>query len=115
MTSAIANENDLTSECNIEVTDGNGYEVSSGSVHSINGLVGLSYTLTCSCQSVNQTVTYQWKKNDTLLIGPEVAQSTLMLSQLRLSDAGRYTCSITLNSVEYSSNVDVTIQSKSTI
>ena len=99
----------MNTECNIEATDGNGFKVSSGD--SINGPVGQSYTLTCSCQNVNQAITYEWKKNNSLISGE--TESTLTLSQLELVDAGRYTCSIMLNSMIYSSNVDITIQSES--
>ena len=101
----------MNEECNIEATDGNGFKVSSG--HSINGHVGQSYTLTCSCQNVNQAVTFEWKKNNTLISGK--TESTLTLSQLQLSDAGRYSCSIMLSGEAHSSNTDVTIQSKSEV
>ena len=101
----------MNAECNIEATDGNGFKVSSG--HSINGHIGQSYTLTCSCQNVNQAVTFEWKKNNTLISGK--TESTLTLSQLKLSDAGRYSCSIMLSGEAYGSNIDVNIQSKSEV
>ena len=95
----------LSVQCNVEVTDALGYEVPSSHF-----IIGLSYTLTCQCQNVNQGVNYQWKKNNYSLSG-EVGPS-LSLSHLKLSDAGRYTCNITTNMVYYGSSIDITIQSK---
>ena len=73
--------------------------------------MGLTYTLTCSCQNFNQAIDYyQWTKNDSLLFGE--VRSTLSLSHLKLSDAGRYTCSATLSDVLYANSIDIIIQSK---
>ena len=92
-------------QCNVEVTDTLGYEVPTSHF-----IIGLSYTLTCQCQNVNQVVNYQWKKNNYLLSGE--VRSTHSLSHLKLSDAGRYTCNITTNMVYYGGSIDITIQSK---
>ena len=96
--------NFTNTECNVEA---NGF-----SGDSISGHVGQSYILSCSCQNVDlEAVTYTWMKNDSLISGETV--STLTLSQLMLSDAGIYSCSIELNGVVYKSSIDITIQSKS--
>ena len=94
----------LSVQCNVEVRDAFGYEVPSSHF-----VTGLSYTLTCRCQNVNQAVNFQWRKSNSLLSG-EVGAS-LSLSQLKLSDAGRYTCNVTTNMV-YGGSIDVTIQSR---
>ena len=67
-----------------------------------------NYTLTCNVSGASVT-TYQWRKNGTMLseTGP-----TLSLSPLGVSDAGRYTCEITVNSMVDSSDVDVIIMGK---
>ena len=93
--------------CNIEATDAYGHEVRPG----FHFIKGLSYTLTCSCQNLNEAIDYyQWSKNDSSLFGE--VRSTLSLSLLKLSDAGRYTCSATLSDVHYTSSIDIIIQSK---
>ena len=92
--------NFTNTECDIEA---NGFSGDSGHV-------GQSYILSCSCQNVNQAVTYTWMKNNALISGE--IEPTFTLSQLTLSDAGRYSCSIELNSVVYKSSIDITIQSK---
>ena len=92
--------------CNIEVTDAYGYEVPG-----FHFIIGLTYTLTCSCQNLNQAIDYyQWAKNDSVLFGE--VRSTLSLSHLKLSDAGRYICSATLSDLLYISSIDIIIQSK---
>ena len=92
--------------CNIEATDAYGHEVLG-----FRFIKGLSYTLTCSCQNLNEAIDYyQWSKNDSSLFGE--VRSTLSLSLLKLSDAGRYTCSATLSDVHYTSSIDIIIQSK---
>lgn len=70
-----------------------------------------SYTLTCTCLNVNEDVAYQWRKNDTIL--SEFTESTLSLSRLRLSDADRYTCNITVTNEVYNGSKDIIIQSES--
>ena len=93
----------MNTECNIEANGFTG--------DSISGHVGQSYILSCSCQNVDQAVTYTWTKNNTLI--SEETESSLTLSQLKLLDAGKYFCSIELNGVVYNSSIDITIQSKS--
>ena len=94
----------VNTECNVEA---NGFTAAGDS---ISGHVGQSYTLSCSCQNVDQAVIYTWMKNDYLISGE--TEPTLTLSQLTLSDAGRYSCSIELNGVVYKRSIDITIQSE---
>ena len=57
----------------------------------------------------SSVATYQWRKDGTLLTksGP-----LLTLSFLRLSDAGQYTCEVTVGSKSYCGKNDITLQSK---
>ena len=82
------------------------------SVHIIGSVatptVGQSYTLTCSVSGASVT-TYQWRKD-----GSAIQDTTEMLSfsLLRASDAGQYTCRVTVDGVVYSDEQDVVITSK---
>ena len=69
---------------------------------------GQNYTLTCSVSGASVT-NYQWRKNSTMVseTGP-----TLSFYALRLSDAGQYTCEVTVNSMTLTDDVDVVIISK---
>ena len=69
---------------------------------------GQSYTLTCSVSGASVT-TYQWRKNGTMIseTGP-----TLSFSPLRLSDAGGYTCEVTVDSMTYAASMNITIPSE---
>ena len=69
---------------------------------------GQSYTLICNVSGASVT-TYQWRKNGMVL--PEMGP-TLSFSSFRLSNAGRYTCNITVDSVIFRDDENVTIQSK---
>ena len=59
-------------------------------------------TLTCDvsgANNLNPTITYQWTRNDGSTQTPFGTNSnTLILSPLRLSNAGDYTCSVTVSS-----------------
>ena len=74
-------------------------------------IVGQNYTLTCRVHGTDSTVTaYQWMKNGTLLSNE--MQATLSFSSIRLSDAGQYTCEVTVKSMKYSTVEEITIASK---
>ena len=70
--------------------------------------VGDRYTLTCAISGATAT-SYQWRKDGVVLseLGP-----TLSYSPLRLSHAGRYTCSVTVNENLYTLDGNVTLTSK---
>ena len=71
---------------------------------------GQNYTLTCSVSRSGASVTtYHWSKNGTMKseTGP-----ALSLSPLRLSDAGQYTCEVTVNSMALTDDENVVIMSK---
>ena len=72
--------------------------------------VGQSYSLTCSVSGASVT-TYQWRKDGSVLQG-ETTEIRLSFSPLRLSDAGQYTCEVTVNSMTLTDDVDVVIMSK---
>ena len=72
---------------------------------------GENYALTCNVSGVNDVTMYLWRKNDDIL--NDQASQILSFSPLRLSDAGMYTCSITVANVPYSTSQNITIQSKS--
>ena len=65
-------------------------QISDSNVHP--PLIGQNYSLRCDIlNSVDFDYTFRWKKGDTLL--SEVGQD-LSFSELRLSDAGQYTCEL---------------------
>ena len=70
-------------------------------------IAGQYYTLMCDSSWANIGA-YQWRKDSTVL---SERGSTLSFSPLSLSDAGHYTCTITVNSVNYSDNKYVVVQS----
>ena len=82
--------------------------------------VGGSYSLTCTvtgADRLNATITYQWFKDNTGVSGE--TQSTLSFSSLSLSDAGQYSCDVTVSSTllsqpiaKMSNTWDLTLQSK---
>ena len=82
------------------------------------------YTLTCDvsgADNLTPMITYKWTRNDgSTQIQVGTNSNTLTLSPLRLSNAGDYTCSATINSVllnnpwfgSYTQFESVTIQSE---
>lgn len=82
--------------------------------------VGQSYTLTCNISGAGIDVTYQWRKDDADIT--DEMQLTLSYSSLRLSNAGQYTCEVTITSsilvggtISSTSNtLDVSLSSEST-
>ena len=62
------------------------------------------YTLICvvnGTESLDHTLIYQWTKNNDTQMQNQVSisnPSVLSLSPLRLSDAGQYTCQVTVSS-----------------
>ena len=70
---------------------------------------GQSYALTCSVSGASVT-TYQWKKDGSVI----QSETTEMLSfsPLRLSDAGQYTCGVTVNSMTHTDDMSINITSK---
>ena len=72
--------------------------------------VGQSYTLTCSISGATTADTnYHWEKNGNQLShnGPTLSFSPL----IRLSDAGRYTCDISISSFSYKNHTEIILQS----
>ena len=58
-------------------------------------------TLTCDvsgADSLNPTITYQWTRNNGITQTPVGNSRVLTLSPVRLSNAGDYNCSVTVNS-----------------
>ena len=73
--------------------------------------VGQNYTLTCHVYGTDSTVTaYRWMKDGIQLSNG--MQETLSYSPMRLSDAGQYTCEVTIQNVEYSTVEEIAIDSK---
>ena len=64
--------------------------------------VGQTYTLICSVLSglegLNAVVSYQWTKDNGTRSQLGANSNTLSIPSLRLSDAGSYTCEISVNS-----------------
>ena len=69
--------------------------------------MGQNYSLTCSV-SGGTVSSYQWRKDGVVLQG----QTTEVLSfaALRLSDAGQYSCTVTMSAIVYSATKDVSLQ-----
>ena len=70
---------------------------------------GQSYTLTCSVSGASVT-TYQWRKDGSVIQGETTEM--LSFSPLRLSDAGQYTCGVTVNSMTHTDDMGINIRSK---
>ena len=68
--------------------------------------MGQRYYLTCNV-SVAIVNTYQWRKNGSLL---SETNPTLIFSYLKLSDAGEYTCEVTVDSKVHKDKVIITPQ-----
>ena len=81
------------------------------------------YSLTCGvngAHNLNASIIYQWTKNNGTQTQIQVGANPAVLSfsPLKLSDAGRYTCNITVSSLHLDNDIimkgseDVTIQSE---
>ena len=69
-------------------------------------LVGSEYSLTCSAvteaEKLTDPVTYQWFKNGEVVSNQTMA--TLSFPSLTFSDAGRYTCQVTVDGITFNSS-----------
>ena len=82
-------------------------------------MLGQHYLLNCNITVVDSlltpTMTYQWTKDNGTQTQVGTNSNTLSFASLRLSDAGRYKCEVTITSLNGSINVaafkNVTIQS----
>ena len=70
--------------------------------------VGQDYTLTCTISGAS-IATYHWRKDGVELSGSR--SSILHFSPLRLSDAGIYTCEVSVGSHIYSTFQEIDIES----
>jgi hypothetical protein len=71
--------------------------------------LGQSYSLTCGVTGTSDPVSsYQWRKDGTVL--SETGQ-TLSLSPLSLSDAGQYTCQVSVDGMMLSRTQDIRLTS----
>ena len=71
--------------------------------------LGQNYSLTCSVAGDMNVTIFQWRKN-----GSELNEtgSTLSFQYLSLQDSGLYSCAIELNSISYSSSMEIVLQCK---
>ena len=68
------------------------------------------YSLTCNVtgdENLSSTRTYQWTRDNGTMTQVGTNSNSLSFSSLGLSDAGRYTCSVTVSSPYLNSNVVV--------
>ena len=76
-------------------------------------MIGLSYSLTCLVSPVAESLqsykTYEWKKGNTILT--EHTMAILDLLPLRTSDAGSYSCMVTIQSAYLNGNIIALSQS----
>ena len=73
--------------------------------------VGQNFTLTCRVYGTDHPITaYRWMKNGIQLTNE--TQETLSFSSIMLSDAGQYTCEVTVESVQYGTVEEIIIASK---
>ena len=81
------------------------------------------YSLTCDVtgdENLSSTRTYQWTRDNGTMTQVGTNSKTLSFSSLSLSNAGRYTCNVTVSSLYLNSNVmalsssseDVMLESK---
>ena len=70
-------------------------------------MAGLNYSLACKVLGIDTTVMYTWKKDDAPLseVGP-----TLSFSPLRISDAGQYSCAISVHDCPFKRMKHLTIE-----
>lgn len=71
--------------------------------------LGKTFELNCNVYDA-RTTKFQWMKDGALI--PHATGQTFSLSELQLSDAGRYTCFATMNNVTYNSSTDIILPSK---
>ena len=70
--------------------------------------LGKSYNLTCRCRETTSTF-HHWLKDGRVL---NETKPTLSFRELKLSDAGQYTCVIMVNSTTfYNKSVNITLKS----
>ena len=69
------------------------------------------YLLNCNVtvvdSSLNPTMTYQWTKDNGTQTQVGTNSNTLSFASLKLSDAGRYKCEVTITSVFLGENLNV--------
>ena len=70
------------------------------------------YSLTCGVNgagNLNPSITYQWTKNNDTQTQIQVGANPAVLSfsPLRLSDAGRYTCNVTVSSLHLDNDITI--------
>ncbi len=79
-------------------------------------VAGQNCTLVCSVSGIgssNPTITYRWiKNNGTAPIQVGGNSNMLVFSSLRLSDAGQYTCQVTVGSEMYGYTEYIHVKSK---
>ena len=70
-------------------------------------MIGSDYSLTCVVSQVTESLelrtTYQWRKENAI-----IRRATMMITNflpLRTSDAGRYTCMVTIDSAYLNGNI----------
>ena len=72
---------------------------------------GLGYALSCSVtgtENLNAAITYEWTKRNSTQARVLGSYKTLRFSSLRLSDAGEFSCHVTVNSRYLRNVVNVT-------
>ena len=69
---------------------------------------GERYSLTCTLFGA-MTTTYQWMMNDAVL--QENTTMMLSFSTFKLSDAGHYSCNVTVDDTVYKDDLNVTLKS----
>ena len=85
---------------------------------SANPTAGEMYNLTCEVvgrgeHDIVNNYMYSWsKRQDNSIVNTHPVLA--FTPQLKLSNAGRYTCQVTVNSMTYNASFNITIQSKST-